>query len=178
MRNWPLFAVLLVPVLTGASAGTVEEVRAYYNEVKAGIDVYYLTEVVVNRDYLMFPATGNYQETIRFYWRSEGGFNRLVLATWSSEWAAHTEYGEVLYRVDEVCEGDPEEVAFQFVSSDNYGDYGTEVRWYYDGEGLFEASGVSRSPDGEERYVPDAGEERSYGHNHEELLEMFISIHG
>ncbi|OPL19328.1 MAG: hypothetical protein AVO35_11320 [Candidatus Aegiribacteria sp. MLS_C] len=177
MKKWPLLAFLLIALPAGASAGTVDEVRAFYNEVKEDLDGYYLTEVVVNRDYLMYPALGNYQETLRFYWRSEAGFDRLVLATWSSEWAAHTEYGEVLYRVDEVNEGDPEVVAFQFVAFDNYDEYGAESRWYYDEGLLVEASGISRSPEGEVRFVPEAGEERSYGHNHEELLEMFISIH-
>lgn len=176
MRRY-LCILLLAACAIPAAAGAVEDIRAYYNEVKADLDGFYRTQVVINRDYLPYPALGNYQETIDFYWRSEAGFSRLVLAIWSSEWAAHTEYGEVLYEVGEVYEGDEEEVVFQFVSSDNYEEYGTEIRWYFSGGRLVQAAGRSSSPEGVVEFVPDPEEETVYGHDHEELLDMFYSIH-
>lgn len=169
--------VLAAVLATAAGAGTVQEIRDYYNDVKANLDNYYRTDVVINSNYLSYPALGNYQETIKFYWRSEAGYSRLVLATWSSEYAAHNESGEVLFFVDEVYEGDEEEVAFQFVSYDNYGEYGTQIRWWYDNGSLIQSAGRTVTEEGVVEFVPDPEEDDVYGHSHGELLDMFYSIH-
>ncbi len=171
-------SILFVSLLM---AGEVEEIRDYYNEIKGSLDNgecgLYRTEVMINSEYLPYPALGNYQERIDFYWRSEAGYSRLILVTWSAEYAAYNEYGEILYKVDEVYEGDEEEVVFQFVSYDNCDEYGTEIRWWFDGGRVIDSQGRTNSPEGVVEFVPDPEEETEYGHDHEELLEMFYSVH-
>jgi hypothetical protein len=175
------FAILSGSLTIAASAGEVEDIRDYYNEVKQSLDSgecgLYRTEVVINSEYHPYPALGNYHQLIDFYWRNEDGYSRLILVTWSAEYAAYNEYGEVLYKVGEVYEDDEEEVVFKFVSCDNTGDYSTESRWWYEGGRVIESQGRTITPDGVEEFVPGPEDDSMYAHDHEDLLEMFCSIH-
>ncbi len=77
----------------------VLEISGMYNEVMEGIEEgrFYRTEVEINPDDLPYPAVGRYQAWIVLYWNAEAGDRWLLLAEYTGEVAAHSEYAEILY---------------------------------------------------------------------------------
>jgi hypothetical protein len=108
----------------------VAAIRESYTEVKAHLsDEFglYRTEIVINAGYLPYPALGNYQEFITLYWWCEAGENGLVLAVRTGEYAAHSEYTEVLFDENGA-------LMFCFYAWDNGPEERHEIRrWYADG---------------------------------------------
>lgn len=108
----------------------VGEIRAIYNEVKAGLeDEYglYRTEISVNATDLPYPALGDYRQDIVLHWWSEAGEDGLVLAVHEGVYAAHHEYTEVLFDGYGT-------VLFCLYAWDNgTGDRYEVRRWYEDG---------------------------------------------
>ena len=175
-----LIAVMLV-IACAVSADEIDDIREYYNEVKEHLDdecVLYRTTVSINTEDGSYPALGHYQEEITFYWGCEAGYEWLVLVIWSGEFAAHREYGEVLFsEPEEPWEGDKGELLFEFVSSHNSDGMLTESRWWYAGGELLRSSGQSDYPSGVIEFTPDIPGEYDNAHNPAELLTMFNSIH-
>ncbi|MEN8208668.1 MAG: hypothetical protein ABFR50_05380 [Candidatus Fermentibacteria bacterium] len=175
-----LIAVLLSLFFT-VGADDIDDIREYYNHVMNNLDNefgLYRTEISINTEDGVYPALGNYQENITFYWGSEAGYSWLVLVIWSSEFSVHQEYGEVLFsEPEEPWEGDTGELVFEFVSYHNSDGILSESRWWYEGGELLRSSGQSDYPSGVIEFTPDIPGEYDYAHNPTELLEMFNSIH-
>ncbi len=173
--------VILFFVTCVVTADEITEIREYYNEVKEHLDDeygLYRTSVSINTEDGSYPALGHYQQEITFYWGSEAGYDWLVLVIWSGEFAAHREYGEVLFsEPDEPWEGDEEELLFEFVSFYNSDGGTSESRWWYAGGELLRSTGQTDYPSGVIEFTPDIPGEYDYAHNPAELLEMFNSIH-
>jgi len=148
----------------------VASIREHYTEVKAHLsDEFglYRTEIVINAGYLPYPALGNYQEFITLYWWNEAGETGLVLAVRSSEFAAHSEYEEVLFDDDGAGQ-------FRFFSWDNGPEERQEIRrWYAHGSEIH-ATSCRITDEGTEFYAPgeeDMIYEPSY------YLELFDLLH-
>jgi hypothetical protein len=128
----------------------VAAIRESYTEVKAHLsDEYglYRTEIVINAGYLPYPALGNYQEVVTLYWSCDAGESSLVLAVHTGEFAAHSEYSEVLFSEDGSVE-------FQFFSWDNGTEDRNEVRrWFSHGTEIY-ATSCLITDDGTEFYPP------------------------
>ena len=68
--------VWFVGIVSSVHADEIGEIREYYDEVMEHLDDeygLYRTEISVNTEDGIYPAIGNYQETITFYWGAEGG---------------------------------------------------------------------------------------------------------
>lgn len=181
MRKLALILLFTVSVAS-VRADEITEIRDYYTEVKERIDDeydLYRTEIFINTEDESYPALGNYQEEITFYWGSEGGSSWLVLAVWSGEHASHNEYGEVLFsEPDDPRGGEIGELVFQFVSFDNNDDNMAEVRWWFSQGELLQSAGETVYSDGVVyEYEPAVPDEYDYAHSPAELLDMFNSVH-
>ena len=89
----------------------IEEIRRIYQETNDSIaeaekhfaeSTIFLTELVVNKGGTMYPAVGNFRNTVRFYYaygnREENPYpNRLLKITVSTKRAAHHEWSEYLF---------------------------------------------------------------------------------
>ena len=176
-----LIALLVIVQVVTAQADEVAQIREYYNEVMEDLDNeygLYRTEISINTEDGIYPAIGNYQENITFYWGSEGGYVWLVLVTWTGEYASRREYGEVLYIEPEpTWEHGIEEVVFQYVSSHDWDGNDTEYRWWYSSGELLQSSASTAYPDEVVEFTPEGPEAYDYVYTPEELLELFNTIH-
>jgi len=176
-----IFVTLVLTVSCVVLADEITEIRDYYNDVKAHLDDeygLYRTEISINTRDGVYPVLGHYQEKITFYWNSEAGYDWPVLIVWSGEFAAHSEYGEVLFSTpEEPWHGERGELVFEFVSFDNGSEIVTELRWWYTGGEFLQSDGVTVYPEEEIDFIPDIPCEGDYAHSPTELIEMFDMIH-
>lgn len=111
----------------------VQEIREHYGEIKALLDdeyAFYRTVIDINPTYVPYPAVGNYREEITFYWTLDEEFHtgELLFVTISGEYAAYTDYAEILYDYTG-------EAVFTFYSYANYDEILEESRrWFCGGE--------------------------------------------
>ncbi|MBD3278965.1 MAG: hypothetical protein GF388_11755, partial [Candidatus Aegiribacteria sp.] len=130
---YTIFTIFTVScVFPAIQADEIEEAREYYNDVMERLDDeygLYKTEISINTEDGIYPAIGNYQETITFYWGAEGGYEWLVLVIWTGEYASRRTYGEILYEPQAFLEDRKEEVVFQYVSDLDWDGNTTEYQW-------------------------------------------------
>jgi|GEM_PF-1702248 len=178
-------AVLLI-VMSAADAGleSVDGIRDYYSEVKGSLDDergLYITEIDINTEDALYPAVGHYQEHITFYWGSEGGMLWPVLVTWTSEHAAWSEYGELLFPEPRYEEdyGNMDAV-FQFISTWDREGNRVEYRWWWSSEGeLLQSLAKTFLEDGDvEEFTPEGPSSYTYTKTPEKLKDLFLLIHG
>ena len=162
-------------------ADEINEIREYYNDVKEHLDDeygLYRTEISINTRDQVYPVLGHFQEEITFYWNSEAGYSWPVLIVWSGEYAAHREYGEVLFSApEEPWDGERGELIFEFISFDNSDEVVTELRWWYAGGELLQSTGRTVYPEEVIDFTPDVPGEDDHAHSSAELTELFFSIH-
>lgn len=180
-------AAVLLLMAGAVSAGleSVGEIRAYYNEVKDSLDDEYgrpyITEIDINTEDSMYPAVGHYQEHITFYWGSEGGMLWPLLVTWTSEHAAWSEHGELLFPEPQYEEdyGNMDAV-FQFISTWDMEGNRVEYRWWWSTGGeLLRSQGKTIHDDGSvEEFVPEEPSSYTYTKTPDKLKDLFLLIHG
>lgn len=175
-----LIAVLLV-ITCVVSADEVDDIREYYSEVKEHLDDeygLYRTVITINTEGHVYPALGTYQETITFYWGSEGGYKWLVLATWTGRYAARREYGEILYSEREpLWDSGTEEALFQYAFSQDWEGNDTEYRWWYSGGEVIQSSACTVTPDIDVEFTPEDPPLHEYIFTPDELFDLFYTIH-
>jgi hypothetical protein len=174
--------LLLIPgFISPVHADQISEIREYYTEVKERLEdgySFYRTEITINTEDKVYPALGNYQENITFYWNSEGGYQWLVLVIWTGEYAARDEYGEILYEnPDPFYERRTEEVVFQYVSSLDWDGNPTEYRWWYSDDELIQSSARATLPDDVVEFSPDSPEALDLVYTPQRMLDLFYMIH-
>ncbi len=176
-----ILAVILLLTCNLIFADEIDEIRNYYNDVMEHLDDeygLYRTEISVNTENGIYPALGNFNENITFYWGSEGGDVWLVLVTWTGKYASRSEYGEMLYfEPDPIWESGTEEVAFQYVSSHGWDDNATEYRWWYSGGEVLQSTASTTYSDEVIEFTPEDPEAYDYVYTPDELLDLFYMIH-
>jgi hypothetical protein len=168
-----IVAVVLQTAELPAEPASVHEIRSMYAEVMKEIAEGSLlrTEVEINPGDLPYPALGHYRERITLYWKAEAGDRWLLLAASTGEFAAHSEYAEILYT------GGPgeEEVAFYYFVSDNLeGPYGEYRTWYINGEIVYGTQCYSRGE--EPTYMNEYDDYRGEPDLPGKLLSLFRNL--